>query len=133
MKKMNLIMVFDKIKENILMCKRAKEPYKGLYNLPGGKIEKQNDGLNEAYRELEEETAITKKDIELIHFMNFTYIINNFELEVYYGILNKEVELIEEINKLEWININENFFDITKYAGEGNIGHILQKIKINIL
>ena len=33
----------------------------GMYNLVGGKIEKENDGLNEAYRELEEETILKKK------------------------------------------------------------------------
>ena len=72
-KKMNVIVIFDKKFENILMCKRTKEPYMGMYNLVGGKIEKENDRLNEAYRELKEETNIKKKDIDLIHFMNLTY------------------------------------------------------------
>ena len=69
MKKMNVIVVFDKDLKQTLMCKRTKEPYMGMYNLVGGKIEKENDGLNEAYRELVEETNITKDDIELTHFM----------------------------------------------------------------
>lgn len=132
MKKMNVIVVFDKKFENILMCKRTKEPYMGMYNLVGGKIEKENDGLNEAYRELEEETNIKKSDVDLIHFMNLTYTKWDKELEVYYGILKNEVELIEEVNKLEWIPINNNFFDISKYAGEGNIGHIIEEIKIDL-
>ena len=132
MKKMNVIVVFDKNLEKTLMCKRTKEPYIGMYNLVGGKIEKENDGLNEAYRELEEETNIKKKDIDLIHFMNLSYTKWDKELEVYYGILKNEVELIEEVNKLEWININDNFFDMNKYAGEGNIGHIIEEIKIDI-
>lgn len=129
MKKMNVIVVFDNKLENTLMCKRTKEPYMGMYNLVGGKIEKENDGLNEAYRELEEETNIKKIDIDLIHFMNLTYIKWNKELEVYYGILKNEVELIEEVNKLEWVDINDNFFNMDKYAGEGNIGHIIEEIK----
>ena len=58
MKKYNVIVVFDKNLKNTLMCKRTKEPYIGMYNLVGGKIEKENDGLNEAYRELFEETNI---------------------------------------------------------------------------
>ena len=132
MKKMNVIVVFDKNLEKTLMCKRTKEPYIGMYNLVGGKIEKENDGLNEAYRELEEETNIKKKDIDLIHFMNLSYTKWDKELEVYYGILKNEVELIEEVNKLEWVNINDNFFDMNKYAGEGNIGHIIEEIKIDI-
>ena len=132
MKKMNVIVVFDNKLVHTLMCKRTKEPYMGMYNLVGGKIEKENDRLNEAYRELEEETNIKKKDIDLIHFMNLTYTKWNKELEVYYGILKNEVELIEEVNKLEWVSVNNNFFDMNKYAGEGNIGHIIEEIKIEL-
>ena len=132
MKKMNVIVVFDNKLENTLMCKRTKEPYMGMYNLVGGKIEKENDGLNEAYRELEEKTNIKKEDIDLIHFMNLTYTKWNKELEVYYGILKNEVELIEEVNKLEWVSVNDNFFDMNRYAGEGNIGHIVEEIKIDL-
>ena len=132
MKKMNVIVIFNKDFEKTLMCKRTKEPYMGMYNLVGGKIEKENDGLNEAYRELEEETNITKKDVSLVHFMNLTYSKWNKELEVYYGILNKEVELIEEVNKLEWVSVSDNFFDMNRYAGEGNIGHIIEEIKIDL-
>ena len=112
MKKMNVIVVFDKNVQKTLMCKRTKEPYIGMYNLVGGKIE--------------------KEDIDLIHFMNLTYVKWDKELEVYYGILNKDVTLIEEVNKLEWVDINDNFFDMNKYAGEGNIGHIIEEIKIDM-
>lgn len=133
MKKMNVIVIFDKNYKKTLMCKRTKEPYKGMYNLVGGKIEKENDGLNEAYRELYEETGISANDTNLIHFMNISYVKWNKELEVYYGILNKDVDLIEEVNKLEWVQINDNFFDMNKYAGEGNIGHIIEEIKIDLI
>ena len=88
--------------------------------------------MNEAYRELEEETNIKREDVDLIYFMNITYVKWDKELEVYYGILNKDVSLIEEVNKLEWVNVNDNFFDMSKYAGEGNIGHIIEEIKIEL-
>lgn len=132
MKKYNVIVIFNKEINKTLMCKRTKEPYIGMYNLVGGKIEKENDGLNEAYRELVEETNISTNDVELKHFMNIEYVSFNKSLEVYYGTLNKEVELVEEVNKLEWVDINDNFFDMTKYAGEGNIGHIIEEIKIEL-
>ncbi len=132
MKKYNVIVVFDKDLNKTLMCKRTKEPYKDMFNLVGGKIERENDGLNEAYRELNEETNITSEDISLIHFMNIEYVVFDKLIEVYYGILNKEVNLIEEVNKLEWVSINDNFFDMNKYAGEGNIGHIIEEIKISM-
>ncbi len=111
------------------MCERKKEPYKGMLNLVGGKIET-DDYLSEAYRELFEETGISRNDILLNHLMNFQYIKKDFELQVFYGTLNKKVDLVEEVNKLIWISTSENFFDKDKFAGEGNIGHMLEEINL---
>ena len=63
MKKMNIIVIFDKDITSTLMCKRTKEPYKGMYNFVGGKIEKENDGLNEVYRELIEDILYIKESM----------------------------------------------------------------------
>ena len=130
MKKLNVIIVYNKEENKILMCKREKEPYKGKFNLVGGKVEQDEDELHAAYRELREETGITNKDITLTHIMNFQYKMQDMELEVYAGKLNKNVDLIEELNKLYWIDKNENFFDLEKYAGEGNIGHMVRQVEI---
>ncbi|MDE6155566.1 MAG: NUDIX hydrolase [Eubacterium sp.] len=121
-------MVFNKEENKILMCKRSKEPYKGMFNLVGGKVEDNEDELKAAYRELWEETGITDKDITLTHIMNFQYMLSDIELEVYAGKLNKDIELVEEVNKLYWIDRDENFFDTEKFAGEGNIGHMLCQV-----
>ena len=129
MKKYNLIVVLDEKNENVLMCKRTKNPYENKFNFVGGKVEDGEKELNAAYRELEEETGITNDDIKIKNLMNIQYFSNDIELEVYAGTLNKKVNLQEEINKLEWINLNENFFDTDKFAGNGNIGHILKEIK----
>lgn len=129
MKKLNVILVFNKDENKILMCKRAKEPYKGKYNLVGGKVEKDEKELDAAYRELQEETGITGEDITLTHIMNFQYMLSDMELEVYAGKLNRDVELTEEINKLCWMDKKENFFDMEKFAGEGNIGHMLYQVE----
>ena len=130
MKKLNVILVYNKDEDKILMCKRKKEPYKGKFNLVGGKVEQNEGELQAAYRELREETGITDNDIILTHIMNFQYKITDMELEVFMGILNKNVNLVEEVNKLYWFDKNENFFDINKFAGEGNIGHMLQQAEI---
>lgn len=127
----NVIAVLDSNCKHILMCKRRKNPYKGLYNLVGGKIERGEDGLTSAYRELEEETSICKKDIKLTHMMDFTYHLPNIKVEVYVGRLNKDVSVHGDENDLEWIDINENFFDISRFAGEGNIGHIMEHILLS--
>ena len=128
MKKLNVILVYNADENKILMCKREKEPYKGKFNLVGGKVEANEDELHAAYRELQEETGITNNDITLTHVMNFQYEISDTELEVYAGKLNKDIKLIEEVNKLYWIDKKENFFDDVKFAGEGNIGHMLKII-----
>lgn len=125
MKKLNVILVYNKEQNKILMCKREKEPYRGKYNLVGGKVELGEDILSSAYRELQEETGITQNDIKLTHLMNIEYKMDDFELEVFVGRLNKEIKLVEEVNKLYWIDKSENFFDYEKYAGEGNIGHMI--------
>ena len=132
MKRMNLIVVLSQNKTKLLMCERTKEPYKGQLNLVGGKIEKDDDNLNEDYRELQEETGITKDDIDLVYFMTCNYHTLNKGLEIYYGVLNKDVELVEEVNKLVWVNEDDNFFDFNKYAGEGNLGHIIAEIKLEL-
>lgn len=131
MKKYNVIIIFSEDESKILMCKREKEPYKGKLNLVGGKIEKEETDLDAAYRELREETGITRNDVVLCHMMNFEYIINDIFLEVFAGKLNKSVELIEEVNHLIWVKKDENFFDTDKFAGEGNIGHMLMHVELN--
>lgn len=128
--KMNIIAVYNKEEDKILMCLRKKDPYKGLYNLVGGKIEENETGLESAYRELEEESGITPNDITLTHLMTCNYKMSNNELQVYVGKLNKEVKVVEEVNKLYWVPATDNFFDMTKYAGEGIIGHIIEQVKI---
>ena len=100
MKKLNVILVYNKDNDKILMCKREKEPYKGKFNLVGGKVEPNEDELVGAYRELQEDTGITKNDIILTHIMNFQYKMSDIELEVYAGKLNRDVKLVEELNKL---------------------------------
>lgn len=126
----NAIVVFSENTDKMLMCKRSKNPYKGLSNFVGGKIEEQENGLDAAYRELEEETAITKKDIILSHLMDFTYYLENCYLEVYVGKLNKEVDVRGDENELYWSTLDNDFFDVTQYAGEGNIGHIMMHVEM---
>ena len=131
MKKLNVIIVYNNDESKILMCHRKKEPYKGLYNLVGGKVEDNETYMSAAYRELNEETGITSDDIKLVHLMDISYTISDMELQVYAGKLNKEVEVVDEVNKLYWFDSNDNFFDSSRFAGEGNIGHMLEQVKLN--
>jgi len=129
MRKLNLIVVFNKNLNEVLFCIRAKEPYKGLYNFVGGKVEENETEYDAAYRELFEETGISYNDIELDYFMDINYYKYENSIQVFYGILNNEVKLIEEKNKLEWIVINDELLDNRKFAGHYNIPHIIEQIK----
>ena len=130
MRKLNLIVVFNTSLDKVLFCIRAKEPYKGLYNFVGGKAEENESNDDAAYRELFEETGISNKDIKLEHFMDLNYFKYENNLQVYYGILKHKVILVEEKNKLEWVTINEELLDNSKFAGNYNIPHIIRQIKV---
>ncbi len=129
MKRLNLIIVLDPTAQQVLMCKRAKDPYQGLYNFVGGKVES-DDALSEAYRELSEETGITEQDIVLAPLMTLIYPPFAEEIAVYYGRLQQVITLVEEANPLLWMPINEDFFDHSRFAGEGNIGHMMACIRL---
>ena len=130
MRKLNLIVIFNEDLSKTLFCVRAKEPYKGLYNFVGGKVEENETNEEAAYRELFEETGISTKDTKLDHFMDLNYFKYENNLQVYYGILKHEVNLVEEKNKLEWVTINEKLLDNSKFAGNYNIPHIIRQIKV---
>ncbi len=124
MKTYNLIVVFNTELNKVLMCKRMKEPYKGLYNFPGGKVEENEDYYSSCKRELWEETGL---DIEIKPVFTTEYFYEqqeNIKLVVYCGISNS-MDVKAELNPLEWLDINRNFsYDM--FAGEGNCEHILR-------
>ncbi|MCK5732263.1 MAG: NUDIX domain-containing protein [Tenericutes bacterium] len=122
----NLVMVLNSEKDKVLMLHRSKEPYLGLYNLLGGKIELGEDYLESAYRELFEESGITKEDIHLLPFIDFKWHALDMQMKVFIGKLNKKVKLIEEVHKLYWFDVRDDFFDMKRFAGEGNIGHMME-------
>ena len=130
MKKLNLIVVFNKNLSEALFCIRAKEPYQGLYNFVGGKVEENESNDEAAYRELFEETGITRNDIILDHFMDLNYFKYGNNIQVYYGVLKHDVRLVEEKNKLEWKIINDELLDNDKFGGNYNIPHLIRQIKV---
>ena len=54
MKTANLVVVLDKENKSVLLCKRRKNPYKGLLNFVGGKLEPDEDSAAAA-EELQKE------------------------------------------------------------------------------
>lgn len=63
--------------------------------------------------------------------MDYTYHFSDLYLEVYVGRLNKQMTVSGSENKLYWTTPDQDFFDTEKYAGEGNIGHIMLQVALN--
>lgn len=127
----NCIIAASPDKTKLLFCKRRRDPYKGLYNFVGGHIEAGESGEDAAYRELFEETGITRADITLRHLMDFTYYNQGCYVEVWCGRLQRDVALREEAHPLEWLDITgeRDFFTMKEFAGEGNIGHMIEQLR----
>ena len=124
-KVMNCIVVFNKDKDKVLFCKRKKEPFKDRLNFVGGKVEPGEISENAAYRELQEETGISRRQIRLYRLMDLTYYYQDLILEIYVGRLNEDVVLKEETNPLLWLPLDEDYTDRERFAGEQNIAHII--------
>ena len=107
----NCIIVFNKTKDRALFCKRQKNPYKGLYNFVGGKVEPGEDSETAAYREY--------------RLMDIRYYHQGFDLQLYVGKLDEDVPVKEETNPLLWLPLTEDFTDRDRFAGEQNIAHIM--------
>lgn len=131
MKKVNLIIVLNPDQTQVLMCHRQKDPYKGQFNFVGGKLEPNESNLDGAYRELFEETGIMRDAIAIKPLFFSEYFEDNLELQVYYGTLKYPVELIKEVNPLLWIDLKTDFTD-TKFAGDGNIQHMMKCIEYSL-
>ena len=134
MKRLNVVILVDETGERLLMCKRRKPPYQGLYNFVGGKAEQGEDGLHAAYRELREETGITAADVGLHHLVTFVYPAGGaglppYELQAYMGRLRHAVAVEGDENPLEWQSLNQNFFDMDRFAGEGSVGHMVETVR----
>ena len=129
MKRYNVIAVYSPDEQKLLMCRRAKNPYKGMLNFVGGKIEEGETDEAAAYRELREETGITGEDVRLTHVMDFIYYQSDIVLMLYAGRLMHDVTLTEEENSLLWVDRTEDFCDVNRFAGDCNIEHMLRQIE----
>ena len=129
MRTVNIIIAYNLDRSKVLMLLRQENPYLGLYNFPGGKVEKNETILESCYRELAEETGITANQITLNHAMTFCYNFLDYELAIAVGEIDESVKLTPERHPLTWISTNEDFEDRKRFAGDGNIQHILDVLK----
>jgi 8-oxo-dGTP diphosphatase len=121
----NVIVLFNADETRVLMCQRRKAPYKGKLNFVGGKVKPGETSLAAAYRELREETAVLPQNVTLSHIMDITYTLEDGVLEVYSGTLTSDVPVNGTENELLWVDLREDFSDTARFAGCGNIYHML--------
>ncbi len=130
-KKYNILMVFSPDEAQVLMCLRRKPPYLGKLNFIGGKIEAGENSEAAAYRELWEETAIPEDALKLTHIMDLTYPLEEGNLcEVWVGRLRRCIAVHGEENELVWVDTDGDFSDVARFAGAGNIYHMMQYVRM---
>ena len=66
----NLVIVFNKNRDKVLMCQRRKDPCRGELIFVGGEVEKGERSECAAYRELYEETGSSSKVSVLHHLVD---------------------------------------------------------------
>ena len=99
----NCIVVFNKDKTKVLFCKHKKDPFKGTLNFVGGKVESGESPEDAAYRELQEETGISRRKIRLYRLMDMRYYHQDLLLQIFVGQLYEDITMVEEANPLLWL------------------------------
>ena len=61
--------------------------------------------------------------------MRIEYPSEPVSLTVLYGILKHDVKLKQEINPLLWIPMDTDFADRHRFAGHGNVHHIISSVQ----
>lgn len=127
-----LTIVFNKDKDKLLMCDHQKL---NRLNYVGGKMEPYEVPIEASYRELYEETGISKDDISLQFLRQESTITSvddgqSWELYITAGILNKEVTLRQEKNPLIWVDCNDWVSLIDAYGNGNCLTYYLEACKL---
>ena len=93
MNRYNVIMIADPERTHLLMCRRMRDQFCGKYNMVGGHVEAGENEDDAAYRELFEESGITRDDVTLTRVMDLVYHYEDLAIEVYAGRLRHPVEV----------------------------------------
>lgn len=107
--------------DSVLLIKKARGPYTGKLDLPGGTLEFGEKPLEGLARELKEETGLSIKNQKLLDFLSHTVIYqnNNEDVEMYHLGIIYQVEINDDEGALKstsdgedsngaiWVKISE--------------------------
>jgi ADP-ribose pyrophosphatase YjhB (NUDIX family) len=125
------VYAFIVMNDSVLLIKKARGPYTGKLDLPGGSLEFNETPLNGLARELREEAGLSIKEQKLLDFLSHTvsYKNNNEDVEMYHlGIIyqvevnTNEDELKstgdgEDSNGAIWVKMSEiNYENLSPFA-----------------
>ena len=100
-------------KDELLVCRRAKEPAKGTYDLPGGFLDMHETSEMGVCREVKEETGLEVIHTQYLFSLPNTYLYSGFlvhTLDLFFKCEVKSIELItamDDVSESFWIPINE--------------------------
>lgn len=130
MRQMVVILLYDPDAKQMLLRARASDPYRGLLDFVAGRCGAEETAQACAYRALEEETGIDRASAPLQHIMDFAYHTTGWCVQVFAGTAAQRVPVEAP---LCWVPLEgEDFFETTRYAGEGYIGHILAHMRMQL-
>ena len=107
MKKLNLIVVFNPNMTQSLFCIRSKEPYKGLYNFVGGKVEEKETMEQALIRECREELDITVAVDDVFMEVQHEYPDLLVRLTLFNATIAEGTPKMLEHNDIRWIFVEE--------------------------
>lgn len=100
---------FNKHRE-VLLIRRNQEPAKGLWSIPGGKLESGETLTEACLREIEEETGLKTRILSLVALVerrieNFHYVIADFLVEII-GDENRIPIADSDVSEAHWISLD---------------------------
>lgn len=104
--------------DTALLVQRGKDPAKGLWSLPGGKVERGETLEQAAHRELFEETALTVDHLSFGEFVEIIEPTHHFVIAVFVGQLKTTTapKAGDDAAAARWFTPNE--CDVLDAAGE---------------
>ena len=117
---MVIVNAIIKKEDGVLTIKRKKDPWRGMYGLPGGHVEKNESNVKALRREVREETGfeIEVKELDFKGSCKLNYFSKGFEVYFYFVkiVSGKEKIQSEEVEEIKWLDLGD-FFDNLREHG----------------